>query len=180
MTGDARADAAIAAARRGRGPLKRAAEALRDDAEARAALVARVVALAPDVAQDAADWPAKRLLRWALDRSDAAQVTRTLTARDEAFVCVRCGRDVPPAGRTARDHCPWCLTSRHLDVVPGDRASTCRAPMQAIGLEVRGADLVLTYRCEACDATFRVRALQDVAVPDDPTALRALSARTPQ
>ena len=179
MSGDLRADAAIAAARRGRGHLKRAAEALRDDAEARAALVNRVVAVSPDVVEEASEWPTKRLLRWALDRSDAAQVTRTLTARDEAFVCVRCGRDVPPAGRTARDHCPWCLTSRHLDVVPGDRASTCQAPMRAVGLEVRGADLVITDRCEACAATFRVRALQDVAVPDDPAALRALSARTP-
>ncbi len=45
----------------------------------------------------------------------------------EAFVCKVCGRTVPPegAGSEYRNHCPYCLSSLHLDTVPGDRAAGC-------------------------------------------------------
>ena len=78
MSGRARVDAAVAAAKLGRARLKRAAVDLGGDAEARDALVAMVRASAPDLDEDdPSTCSAKRLLRWALDRSVAAQVTRT-------------------------------------------------------------------------------------------------------
>jgi hypothetical protein len=97
------------------------------------------------------------------------------TKRDEAFVCGHCGRDVPAHGRTARDHCPWCLRSRHVDVVPGDRAAGCGGLMDPIGMEVRGDRVVLQFRCRTCGHERPNVALTDGAVPDDPEALRRVS-----
>ncbi|WP_265181671.1 RNHCP domain-containing protein [Geomicrobium sp. JCM 19055] len=34
-----------------------------------------------------------------------------------------------------RNHCPSCLYSKHVDVIPGDRASTCHSLMEPIDLK---------------------------------------------
>ena len=44
---------------------------------------------------------------------------------DEGFICENCGKEVTPAGYTSRDHCPYCLYSKHVDINPGDRQNTC-------------------------------------------------------
>lgn len=162
---------------RTRGDVKREAERLDgpDGAAWRASVWEAGRRRGADLPAEAVDWPAKKLLRRARARLEDSVQRGTPVARDEAFVCSHCGREVPPAGRTARDHCPWCLRSVHLDVVPGDRAAGCGGTMDPTSLAVRGDDLVLTYRCRRCGHTHRVRALQDGAVPDDPAALRAAS-----
>ena len=38
---------------------------------------------------------------------------------DESFICENCGKKVTKLGYTARDHCPYCLYSKHLDINPG-------------------------------------------------------------
>ena len=43
--------------------------------------------------------------------------------KDEAFTCINCGKEVSPLGYTTRDHCPHCLYSIHIDIMPGDRAN---------------------------------------------------------
>ena len=126
-----------------------------------------------DLPDEAASWPGKRLLRRAQGREDGARVRTNPIRVDEAFTCGACGAEVSPGGGRVRDHCPRCLTSRHVDVVPGDRAAGCGALLPAVGLEVLGGDAVLRFACSACDHTIRVRAHPD----DDPAALAALSAR---
>lgn len=44
---------------------------------------------------------------------------------NDTFVCKVCGKIVVPsgAGSEHRNHCPYCLSSQHLDVEPGDRAA---------------------------------------------------------
>ncbi|MFE9581661.1 RNHCP domain-containing protein [Nocardia sp. NPDC006044] len=52
----------------------------------------------------------------------------------DAFRCLGCRMDVPVAapGTAHRNHCPHCLTSRHVDRrVPGDRAEPCKGRMEA-------------------------------------------------
>ncbi len=120
--------------------------------------------------------PGKKLVRMVLDRADQAQVRTNPIARDEAFTCVQCGRDVPLGGKRPRDHCPWCLHSRHVDVVPGDRAATCGGLLVPLRLEPGSGSLDILYRCASCGAAARNRVLDDLAVPDDPAAVRALSA----
>ncbi|MCB9681565.1 MAG: RNHCP domain-containing protein [Alphaproteobacteria bacterium] len=94
---------------------------------------------------------------------------------DEAFTCVACGRSVPAAGRTARDHCPYCLRSLHVDNVPGDRAADCGGRMDPFEVEVRGHEIAIHYQCTRCRAEKWNRAVTDTDVPDDWEALVRLS-----
>ena len=41
------------------------------------------------------------------------------------FVCEHCGGMVLPASASYRNHCPFCLYSKHVDMEPGDRQNTC-------------------------------------------------------
>ena len=56
----------------------------------------------------------------------------------ENFKCAKCGRVVEGNGYT--NHCPECLTSRHVDVNPGDRSSECGGIMEAVGAEQKNGE----------------------------------------
>ena len=45
---------------------------------------------------------------------------------DEEFECINCGELVSKLEYSARDHCPYCLYSIHIDINPGDRANDCK------------------------------------------------------
>lgn len=159
-----------------RGEIKRLGAAIDADPALRDALIAEARAAGRDLPDDAAAWPGKKLVRAALDRAADAQVLGTPIARDEPFTCAHCGSDVTAHGRTARDHCPYCLRSLHVDVVPGDRAADCGGVMDPIGATVRGDTVVLRYRCRRCGAERNQRAVTDGAPPDDAAALRRVAA----
>ncbi len=73
------------------------------------------------------------------------------TMIDELFICEVCHKEVKPLGYTARDHCPHCLSSKHVDINPGDRLSTCHGIMLPIGIEkAKKADYKIIYRCKKC------------------------------
>ena len=50
---------------------------------------------------------------------------RKFTVIDEEFECENCGKQVPKLGYSCRNHCPYCLHSKHVDVNPGDRSEKC-------------------------------------------------------
>lgn len=143
----------------------------------RAAVIAEARARGVALDDDAVGWPAKKLLRRARGADVAAQQRTNPIHRDEAFTCAHCGADVAPAGRTARDHCPRCLHSLHVDVVPGDRAADCGGLLVPVSALRRGERFHLTYRCRRCGAERHNRAILEVDDPDDWEALVALTAR---
>ena len=63
---------------------------------------------------------------------------KTHACRD-AFTCKVCGRLCTPesAGSDHRNHCPNCLSSLHVDIEPGDRASDCGGIMEPVAVWVR-------------------------------------------
>ena len=70
---------------------------------------------------------------------------------DEEFVCQVCGMSVAPLGYTARDHCPNCLCSIHVDDNPGDRLCKCFGILRPIGVEKGKKDTMkIIYRCDKC------------------------------
>jgi hypothetical protein len=83
--------------------------------------------------------------------------------RNEGFICAACGQNVPAAQGTCRNHCPECLTSKHVDdEIPGDRAATCGGLMPTI--QVEGTDpnnLDLVQQCQRCHKTGRCRTAPD-------------------
>lgn len=141
-----------------RGAIKRLAAELDADEALRAAVLAVARERGVELPDDALGWPAKRLLRLARGREGESRIRTNPVRRDEGFVCVHCGADVPPLGVTDRDHCPLCLRSLHVDVVPGDRASSCGGVFDPVGLELEGGEPVLRYVCRRCGAKHRVKA----------------------
>ena len=105
--------------------------------------------------------------------------TRSKTRRADAhawFRCVRCGQPVTPQtyGTAHRNHCPWCLWSRHVDDVPGDRSAPCQGAMEPIAVWVRpGGEWALIHRCRSCGELHSNR----VAGDDNELALVALAVR---
>ena len=82
--------------------------------------------------------------------------------RDEGFKCVNCGEEVLPLNYTARDHCPKCLCSLHVDNNPGDRASKCLGVLRAIDIEKSKKDtLKIVYKCSKCGEIKKNKAARD-------------------
>lgn len=69
---------------------------------------------------------------------------------DEKFVCEHCKKEVAPLGYTARDHCPYCLYSKHVDILPGDRSNTCHGLLVPIGIEKYKDTFKIIYKCDTC------------------------------
>ncbi len=121
------------------------------------------------------------------DHRDAGSASQRAS---DAFTCGHCGRFVGPlpSGGHNRNHCPYCLYSRHVDAErSGDRASLCGGLMAPIGVFERpNGEEVIIHRCETCgferfnrvgadDDEARVAALPRVAPrsarpPDGPPA----------
>jgi hypothetical protein len=78
---------------------------------------------------------------------------RSRTEKQE-FRCRRCGLFVGPTlgGGKHRNHCPYCLHSRHVDgSVPGDRSSDCGGLMAPIGAFTRPkGEHAIVHRCLTC------------------------------
>lgn len=75
---------------------------------------------------------------------------KKFTMRDEEFTCDACGKKVLPLRYTARDHCPFCLCSKHVDIMPGDRSNSCMGILIPIGIEKFKDTFKIIYRCKKC------------------------------
>lgn len=77
------------------------------------------------------------------------------TQSEEVFKCRHCHRFVCPLpyGGHHRNHCPFCLYSRHVDErKSGDRLSTCGASMEPVGYFQRpNGEYVIVHHCLGCD-----------------------------
>lgn len=96
------------------------------------------------------------------------------------FICSHCHQYISAdsllAGVHNRNHCPYCLWSRHMDwKEAGDRLSACKAGMQPIGLTVkrtnkkyeRRGELMLIHRCSDCGKL----SINRIAADDIPEAI---------
>lgn len=88
------------------------------------------------------------------DRPDKCRKPRFKQSSGEVFKCKHCRRFVcpPPSGGHHRNHCPFCLYSRHVDDrKPGDRMSTCGDSMEPIGRFQRpNGEYVIVHQCHGC------------------------------
>lgn len=94
----------------------------------------------------------------------------------DSFTCKVCGALVLPdnAGSKHRNHCPFCLSSVHVDNRPGDRASLCKGIMEPIGIWVRkDGEWAIIHRCKSCGALGTNR----IAADDDQRLLMTLATK---
>ena len=70
---------------------------------------------------------------------------------DEEFICEVCGKKVDKLIYSSRDHCKYCLSSKHVDINPGDRKESCHGILEPIGLEKGKKDTYkIVYKCKKC------------------------------
>ena len=82
--------------------------------------------------------------------------------RDENFICENCYKQVEKLNYTARDHCPHCLYSKHLDINPGDRLNECQGLLKPISIEKFKNTYKIIYKCEKCNQTHKnIMAIDD-------------------
>lgn len=94
------------------------------------------------------------------------------------FVCVTCRCFVSAEATLShvkhRNHCPYCLSSRHLDLYEaGDRLSACKACMRPVALTLKKnakkyaqtsrGELMLVHICEDCGKV----SINRIAADDD-------------
>jgi DNA-directed RNA polymerase subunit RPC12/RpoP len=106
-------------------------------------------------------------------------MSRPYTSGD--FRCAHCHQIVSSvhllSGVNNRNHCPYCLWSRHLDLyTAGDRLSACKAPMQPVALTAKHSrnkygqgrgELMLVHQCSDCGGI----SINRIAADDDTHSL---------
>lgn len=95
--------------------------------------------------------------------------SKRFAKNDSGFICQNCGKEVLPLGSSSRNHCPFCLCSIHIDVMPGDRQNTCLGILDPIKAEINPKKgYVIVHKCRKCGEIRRNRAANDARVqPDD-------------
>lgn len=81
---------------------------------------------------------------------------------DESFTCKNCQMEVNALGYTARNHCPYCLYSIHIDNNPGDRAADCFGLLKPIAIEKAKKDTYkIVFRCNKCKTIKKNKTAKD-------------------
>lgn len=99
----------------------------------------------------------------------------------QGFKCDHCQNWVylKAIGTKNRNHCPFCLWSKHVDSLTGDRKSGCEGIMVPIGLtfkkegvdkytkKAKQGELMLVHQCANCGKI----SINRIAGDDDPSAI---------
>ncbi len=84
------------------------------------------------------------------------------TQKDEEFICSNCGKKVSKLGYTSRNHCPYCLHSKHVDINPGDRQETCHGDLEPVSMEIDSKKgYIIIHKCKKCGAIRKNKAAKD-------------------
>lgn len=86
---------------------------------------------------------------------------------EKPFICENCHKNVSVGdyiGTAHRNHCPFCLWSKHVDEkVSGDRRSLCKSLMEPVGLifkqegidkftnQPRQGEIMVVHQCVKCN-----------------------------
>ena len=76
---------------------------------------------------------------------------KRFSENDEGFICENCGKSVGKLIYSSRDHCNYCLYSKHVDIMPGDRLNNCMGLLKPIGIERFKDTYKIVYKCEKCN-----------------------------
>lgn len=81
---------------------------------------------------------------------------------NESFTCVHCKKQIPPAERTCRNHCPFCFVSLHVDTdIPGDRKAACGGMMYPTMYKISNSEMKILFKCAKCGKTHRNKKAMD-------------------
>lgn len=89
---------------------------------------------------------------------------------NQGFTCEKCRSTISPLQNgSIRNHCPFCLSSKHVDNYIGDRTSSCKGimlPTSAYHHSKKG--IMIIHECTKCGIISKNRAsLDDPFMPDN-------------
>ena len=73
--------------------------------------------------------------------------------QNKDFYCTHCKQHISASARGTkhRNHCPYCLWSKHVDDLPGDRNCGCQSAMEPIAIISKGeGEWSILHRCCGC------------------------------
>ena len=95
-------------------------------------------------------------------KNNKEEHTSRFTEIDEEFVCDFCNKKVTKLGYSSRNHCPYCLHSKHVDINPGDRMQTCHGDLEPVALEIDAKKgYVIIHKCKKCGQIRKNKAARD-------------------
>ncbi len=87
---------------------------------------------------------------------------KRFTKIDEEFTCGNCGKKVNKLGYSCRNHCPYCLYSKHIDINPGDRLEDCCGMLEPVSVELNSKKgYVIVFKCKKCGKIRKNKAAND-------------------
>lgn len=87
------------------------------------------------------------------------------TMLNETFICENCNQEVQKHPEwSARNHCPFCLFSKHLDkTFPWDRQSECSGLMMPAWIDhKKNKGWMIEHKCQKC-----TKSILNKVAPDD-------------
>ncbi|HET7580491.1 MAG TPA: RNHCP domain-containing protein [Bacillales bacterium] len=91
------------------------------------------------------------------------------TRENAGFTCGHCHQIILPlTNGSYRNHCPFCLYSKHVDLQPGDRLNDCKGMMEPFGIKYKsGKGFQIMHKCIECKTvTVNIIAMNTVQ-PDN-------------
>jgi hypothetical protein len=87
-----------------------------------------------------------------MENSSWRKIPLSRKSENTAFQCENCGANVMPlTNGSYRNHCPYCLFSKHLDIHPGDRLSDCQGLMRPVNIDYSGKKgYQVIHQCIKC------------------------------
>ena len=99
-------------------------------------------------------------------------------SENQGFICKNCSKQVLPlTNGSYRNHCPFCLYSLHVDILPGDRANDCLGLMKPIKVEYntkKGFQII--HKCLKCGAIQKNKIAEDTVQEDNKNLINKLMA----
>ncbi len=84
------------------------------------------------------------------------------TKIDEEFICENCKKTIKKLGYSCRNHCNYCLFSKHVDINPGDREETCKGLLKPVDIEVNSKKgYIIVFKCIKCGAIRKNKVAED-------------------
>lgn len=97
-----------------------------------------------------------------LESEEKLMENSRFTEIDEEFVCENCGKNVTKLGYSCRNHCPFCLHSKHVDKNPGDRQESCHGILVPVSMEINSKKgYVIVFKCKKCGKIRRNKVAKD-------------------
>jgi hypothetical protein len=91
------------------------------------------------------------------------QKRKNFIHKNEEFTCENCNKTNPKLAAGCRNHCKFCLFSKHVDKdLPGDRQNTCHGLMEPTSVDYNNKKgHIIIHKCKLCGAENRNKMATD-------------------